>query len=243
MFRLLLLVLISVMTLAMACDALAQTDDTGFGAGNPQPVEGAAQTTGENVSRQTGACDGMDTINEVKAEQEANPMRAMRTYDTESMRGCLEGHVVGFYTLFWGRYSDMDRDDPGRLSIQALVEEGRGFSISPESVQLSAKPPENTDWPGWEEMPEGLTDDEQRKWSDKQQAKYEIVWAEYERARDAELEEWDAFALSVSKGDTVRAECDLFNTRLNTPHPRTGWNLSAFESHTALHNNCHWLDD
>ncbi len=237
MFKL-LLPLAMILVLTTACDTLAQTDETGYGSGSQQIS--VDETTG--ATRRTGACDGLDTINKVVAAQEANPMRAMRTYDTKSMRGCLSGRVVGFQTLSGGIYSNMDKDDPRRLSIQVLIEEGRGFSISQSSVQLSAEPPGNADWPGWEETPEGLTDDEYKEWNDKQQAKYEILWAEYEKAKDAELERWDDFALSVSKGDTVRAECNLFGRVPNT-HQFRDRNLFAFEPDVWLHVGCHWIDD
>ena len=247
MFKL-ILPLALVLILATACDAVAQTGNTGFGSGSQQVSDNETaepQTTSKNASRQAG-CDGLDTINKVVAAQESNPLRARQTYDTESMRGCLEGKVVGFQTLSGGRYSDMDKDDPGRLSVQVLVEEGRGFSISQSYPPSLIDAPEPVDQNGY---PEGLTREEQNKWFDEQQAEYDLAWAEYEKAREAEFEKdtvyfnkWDDFALSVSKGDTVRAECSLFGRVPNT-HQFRDRNLPAFDVDVWLHVGCHWIDD
>ena len=218
------LLVLPLLLFAVACSDV-NTDNIG-GA-----VQDTVQSGGE--AKQTSCCNGLATIAEVRAAGEANPHRAMLKYDTKTMRGCLEGQIVAFPKSTDTIRDQRALDDPSRISIDVKVNEERGFTLRrprPDEPEV----PAILDEPD----PHDLTEAQQADWWEKRDKAME----EYNKALDEALAQipeytaqWEAFILSKSVGDTLRAECDLFNTRRAEQYDPLG-------EGTSRHRNCERIE-
>lgn len=219
------------MFLALGCATASQT-------GAPQTGEQPTPEVEQQTRARFSGCDGLETMAKVSAKAETNPIRAIQNYDIKKLRGCLEGEIIGFRLRPKKVGEELPQDDPSRLTVEVLVNENRGFTISHGHPHLLEEPAFVD-----EGMPDGvLSEAEQARWIAEHERKMEgwrELQAEEEAVRAAYEEKWPAFALSASIGDRVRAQCDLFNTSSMRRSSR-GVNSvpTRFEDGVVLHHNC-----
>lgn len=142
-----------------------------------------AQPTATQQS--TSNCRGEDYIREVRTEYEANPHRARQTYIGK--RQCVTGTITEF-------------PSSAKYGISVSVDAGAGADFSVAYWERSRRI--EFDW----DIPPGLTDAQQDAKSAELQREYERL--EQERIDGAEA--FDTWVMTLSVGDSLAAECEIW---------------------------------